>query len=152
MARPCPEVSLIGKSKAFGRIQSLIARVKDLDAPVFIAGESGTVKATVIQADLRYVGSITIDQDLIDKSNLGENENVLVVDRTNGNRLETYVIKGEPGSGTICMNGAAAHLITQVDPIDIMAFTFPIPYTPTGKRQEQCRRDPASRKAPSPGG
>jgi aspartate 1-decarboxylase len=47
-----------------------------------------------------------------------------VVDRTNGNRLQTYVIKGEPGSGTICMNGAAAHLISQGDTIDIMAFTW----------------------------
>ena len=81
-------------------------------------------KATVIEADLRYVGSITIDQDLIDKSNLSENESVLVVDRTNGNRLQTYVIKGERGSGTICMNGAAAHLISQGDTVDIMAFTW----------------------------
>jgi aspartate 1-decarboxylase len=86
--------------------------------------KSTIVKATVIQADLRYVGSITIDEDLIDKSNLTENESVLVVDRSNGNRLETYVIKGERGSGTICMNGAAAHLIGQGDIIDIMAFTW----------------------------
>ncbi|MFH1219791.1 MAG: aspartate 1-decarboxylase [Candidatus Eisenbacteria bacterium] len=86
--------------------------------------KSMILKATVTQADLRYVGSITIDQDLIGKSNLSENENVLVVDRTNGNRLQTYVIKGERGSGTICMNGAAAHLINQGDTIDIMAFTW----------------------------
>jgi len=80
--------------------------------------------ATVVQADLRYVGSITIDEDLIEKCNLTPNENVLVVDRTNGKRLETYVIKGERGSGMICMNGAAAHLINQGDTIDIMAFTW----------------------------
>jgi len=80
--------------------------------------------ATVVQADLRYVGSITIDEDLIDKSNLTPNENVLVVDHTNGKRLETYVIKGERGSGMICMNGAAAHLINQGDTIDIMAFAW----------------------------
>jgi aspartate 1-decarboxylase len=80
--------------------------------------------ATVVQADLRYVGSITIDEDLIDKCNLTPNENVLVVDRTNGKRLETYVIKGERGSGMICMNGAAAHLINQGDMIDIMAFSW----------------------------
>ncbi|HVP56913.1 MAG TPA: aspartate 1-decarboxylase [bacterium] len=86
--------------------------------------KSMIIKAAVIQADLRYVGSITIDEDLIDKSSLSENENVLVVDRTNGSRLQTYVIRGERGSGTICMNGAAAHLITQGDIIDIMAFTW----------------------------
>jgi len=86
--------------------------------------KSMIIKATVVQADLRYVGSITIDEDLIGKSNLLENENVLVVDRTNGNRLQTYVIKGERGSGMICMNGAAAHLINQGDIIDIMAFTW----------------------------
>jgi aspartate 1-decarboxylase len=80
--------------------------------------------ATVTQADLRYVGSITIDMDLIEKSNLSENENVLVVDRTNGKRLQTYVIKGERGSGVICMNGAAAHLITRGDRVDIMAFSW----------------------------
>jgi len=80
--------------------------------------------ATVVQADLRYVGSITIDEDLIEKSDLALNENVLVVDRTNGNRLETYVIKGDRGSGMICMNGAAAHLINQGDTIDIMAFSW----------------------------
>lgn len=86
--------------------------------------KSMILKATVTQADLRYVGSITIDQDLIDRTNLAENENVLVVDRTNGERLETYVIKGERGSGVIGMNGAAAHLVNEGDEIDIMAFTW----------------------------
>jgi aspartate 1-decarboxylase len=80
--------------------------------------------ARVTQADLQYVGSITIDQDPIDKADLSENENVLVVDRTNGKRLETYVIKGERGSGVICMNGAAAHLINAGDLVDIMAFRW----------------------------
>jgi len=80
--------------------------------------------ATVVQADLRYVGSITIDEDLIERSNLTPHESVLVVDRTNGKRLETYVIKGERGSGMICMNGAAAHLIDEGDTIDIMAFSW----------------------------
>jgi aspartate 1-decarboxylase len=82
------------------------------------------VSAKVVQADLRYVGSITIDEDLIEKSNLSPNENVLVVDRTNGMRLETYVIKGERGSGMVCMNGAAAHLINEGDTVDIMAFAW----------------------------
>ena len=80
--------------------------------------------ATVTQADLQYVGSITIDQDLIEKANLSENENVLVVDHTNGKRLETYVIKGERGTGVICMNGAAAHLINAGDHVDVMAFRW----------------------------
>lgn len=86
--------------------------------------KSMIMSAKVVQADLRYVGSITIDEDLIEKSNLSPNENVLVVDRTNGKRLETYVIKGERGSGMICMNGAAAHLVNQGDTIDIMAFAW----------------------------
>ena len=86
--------------------------------------KSMILQATVVQADLRYVGSITIDEDLIEKSNLSPNENVLVVDHTNGKRLETYVIKGERGSGVICMNGASAHLINKGDVIDIMAFAW----------------------------
>lgn len=86
--------------------------------------KSMILKASVKQADLRYVGSITIDEDLMDKANLNENEHVLVVDRTNGKRLETYVIKGVRGSGMIAMNGAAAHLISEGDYIDIMAFTW----------------------------
>ena len=65
-------------------------------------------KATVTEADLDYIGSITIDEELIEKSGLVEGEKVLVVDNTNGERLETYVIKGERDSGKICMNGASA--------------------------------------------
>jgi aspartate 1-decarboxylase len=86
--------------------------------------KSMIMKATVTQADLRYVGSITIDEDLIEKADLSEQENVLVVDRTNGNRLQTYVIKGRRGSGVICMNGAAAHLVGEGDTVDIMAFSW----------------------------
>ena len=79
-------------------------------------------KATVTEADLDYVGSITIDEDLMDKVGLMDGEKVLVVDNTNGARLETYVITGERGSGTICMNGAAAHLIKKGDEIIIIGF------------------------------
>lgn len=86
--------------------------------------KSMILKSTVTEADVDYVGSITIDEDLITRANLSENENVLVVDRTNGERLQTYVIKGERGSGVIGMNGAAAHLINEGDKIDIMAFTW----------------------------
>jgi aspartate 1-decarboxylase len=86
--------------------------------------KSMILRATVMQADLHYVGSITIDEDLIEKANLCEHESVLVADRTNGCRLETYVIKGARRSGIIAMNGAAAHLVNAGDKIDIMAFSW----------------------------
>jgi aspartate 1-decarboxylase len=79
-------------------------------------------KATVTEANLHYVGSITIDERLMDLADLAEYEKVLVVDNTNGNRLETYVIKGKKDSGIIGMNGAAAHLIRKGDEIIIMSF------------------------------
>lgn len=79
-------------------------------------------KATITEADLNYIGSITIDEDLIEKVDIWPGERVLVVDNTNGSRLETYVIAGERGSGKICMNGAAAHLINPGDEVIIMAF------------------------------
>lgn len=79
-------------------------------------------KATVTESNLDYVGSITIDEALMQKADLDEYEKVLVVDNTNGNRLETYVIKGKKNSGVICSNGAAAHLIKKEDQIIIMAF------------------------------
>lgn len=79
-------------------------------------------KAIVTNADLHYVGSITIDEELMEKAGLDEYERVLVVDNTNGHRLETYVIKGPRGSGAVEMNGAAAHLIHRGDEIIIMAF------------------------------
>ena len=72
-------------------------------------------KAIVTEADLSYVGSITIDEQLMELAGLLEYEKVLVVDNTNGSRLETYVISGTRGSGQICMNGAAAHLIKKRD-------------------------------------
>lgn len=86
--------------------------------------KSMILKATVTQADVSYVGSITIDEDLIERAGLHGNESVLVVDRSSGNRLQTYVIKGERGSGIIGMNGASAHLITEGNIVDIMAFTW----------------------------
>lgn len=79
-------------------------------------------KAIVTEADLDYVGSITIDENLIDNVGFMPGEKVLVVDNTNGARLETYVIVGKRGSGIICMNGAAAHLIKTGDEIIIMGF------------------------------
>jgi aspartate 1-decarboxylase len=79
-------------------------------------------KATVTEANLHYVGSITIDETLMDLADMSEYEKVLVVDNTNGQRLETYVIKGKRDSGTVGMNGAAAHLIHRGDEVIIMAF------------------------------
>ena len=79
-------------------------------------------KATVTQADVNYVGSITIDRELCERTGILEGEKVLVTSNTGGGRLETYVIYGEPLSGIICMNGAAAHVIKQGEEVIIMAF------------------------------
>jgi aspartate 1-decarboxylase len=78
--------------------------------------------ATVTEANLAYVGSITIDEDLVDAVGLWPGEKVLVVSNTSGARLETYVIAGPRGSRAICMNGAAAHLIGEREQIIIMGF------------------------------
>ena len=80
-------------------------------------------KATVTQANVDYVGSITIDENLIEKVGLWPGERVLVVDNTNGARLETYVMVGGRDSGIICMNGAAAHLIMVGDEIIVMGLS-----------------------------
>ncbi len=79
-------------------------------------------RATVTQADLDYVGSITIDADLVTAAGLIEGEKVSVVDITNGARLDTYVITGDAGTGSICINGAAAHLINPGDLVIIMSY------------------------------
>ena len=79
-------------------------------------------KVTVTEANLQYVGSITIDEDLMDASNIIENEKVQVVNINNGERLETYVIKGERGSGQICLNGPAARKATVGDVIIIISY------------------------------
>lgn len=79
-------------------------------------------KATVTEADLEYIGSITIDEELIEKAGFWPGEKVLVVSNTTGTRLETYIIPGKSGSGIICMNGAAAHLIKKGEEIIVMGF------------------------------
>ena len=78
--------------------------------------------ATVTEANLHYVGSITIDEDLIDAAHLLEGERVQVVNNNNGERIETYVIKGERGSGVICLNGAAARRFEVGDVVIIIAY------------------------------
>ncbi|ETX01069.1 MAG: aspartate decarboxylase [Candidatus Entotheonella factor] len=79
-------------------------------------------KAVITEANLNYIGSITIDADLLDRVGLWEGEKVLIVSNTSGSRLETYVIVGEAGSGVICMNGAAAHLVKAGEEVIIMGF------------------------------
>lgn len=78
--------------------------------------------ATVTEANLAYVGSITIDEDLLDACGLWAGEKVLVVSNTSGARLETYTIAGARGSGAMCVNGAAAHLIGEGEQIIVMGF------------------------------
>jgi aspartate 1-decarboxylase len=79
-------------------------------------------RVTVTQADLNYVGSVTIDEDLMDAANLIENEKVQVLNINNGERLETYVIKGGRGSGVICMNGPAARKVALGDILIIISY------------------------------
>lgn len=79
-------------------------------------------RAIVTEAKLNYVGSITVDEKLMEASKILEYEKVQVVDVENGNRLETYVIAGKAGSGVICLNGAAARLVQPGDKVIIMAY------------------------------
>ncbi len=79
-------------------------------------------RATVTDANIDYVGSITVDRDLMDAADLLEFEQVAVVDIDNGARLETYVIEGERGSGAICLNGAAAHLVHPGDRVILISY------------------------------
>lgn len=81
-------------------------------------------RATVTEANLNYVGSITIDEDLMDAVDLLANEKVQIVDNNNGARLETYVIPGSRGSGVICLNGAAARLVHPGDIVIIIAYAM----------------------------
>lgn len=93
-------------------------------------------RATVTQAEVDYIGSITIDQDLMDAAGILEYEKVQVADVERGTRLETYVISGEPGSGVVCLNGAAAHLVTPGDKVIIMCYAQ---MTPEEARESKPR-------------
>ena len=81
-------------------------------------------RASITEADLDYVGSITIDADLLKAANILPNESVLVANIDNGNRFETYVLEGPPGSGVIGVNGAAARLVNVADRVLILAFDY----------------------------
>ncbi|GAA4912459.1 L-aspartate 1-decarboxylase [Stackebrandtia albiflava] len=111
-------------------------------------------RATVTQADLHYVGSVTVDRDLMEAADLLDGEQVAIVDITNGSRLETYVIPGERGSGVIGINGAAAHLIdpgdlvilisyAAMDDAEARAFTPSIVHVDAQNRVVQLGDDPA---------
>ena len=84
-------------------------------------------RAVVTQADLNYVGSVTIDTRLLEESGIMEYEKVQIVDINNGNRFETYTIAGEEGSGIICLNGAAAKCVNVGDKVIIMAYALMTP-------------------------
>ena len=88
-------------------------------------------RAVVTEADLNYVGSITIDKDIMDAANIIENEKVTIVNNNNGERFETYVIEGQAGSGIMCLNGAAARLAVRGDIIIILTYTI--------LNDEECR-------------
>lgn len=81
-------------------------------------------RVTVTEANLDYIGSITIDEELMKAANIHAGEKVQIVDNTNGARIETYVIPGKQGSGCICINGAAAHLVHVGDTVIIMAYAL----------------------------
>ena len=87
-------------------------------------------RVTVTEANLNYIGSITIDEDLLDAANLIANEKVSIVNNNNGERFETYIIKGERGSGVVCLNGAAAR---KAQPGDIIKPSVVFPDTATNK-------------------
>lgn len=79
-------------------------------------------RVTVTEANLDYIGSITIDEDLMDAANIIANERVFIVNNNNGERFDTYVIRGERGSGVICLNGAAARKVQKGDIVIIMSY------------------------------
>ena len=81
-------------------------------------------RVTVTEANLHYIGSITIDEDLLDAANLIANEKVSIVNNNNGERFETYIIKGERGSGVVCLNGAAARKAQPGDIIIVMSYAM----------------------------
>ena len=93
-------------------------------------------RVRVTEANLDYVGSITIDENLMDAAGIVAGEKVQVVDNTNGARLETYTIPGQRGTGEICMNGAAAHLMHPGDTIIIMAYALMTPEEAKGFRPQ----------------
>lgn len=107
------------------RSQDLSKNLQSLAHTMFIQRFKSKIhRAVVTQADLNYVGSITIDEDLMDAAKFYEGERVQIVNNNNGERLETYVIKGERGSGVICLNGAAARRVQVGDIVIIISYGY----------------------------
>jgi len=106
-------------------IYAIKNRIKRGEQTMFIhVVKSKLHNVRVTESDLNYIGSITIDEDLMDAANILENEKVQIVNNNNGERFETYVIKGERGSGVICLNGAAARKVAVGDVVIIIAYAM----------------------------
>jgi aspartate 1-decarboxylase len=111
---PCPELKRLINFAAYFTLYSKYMFIEVLKSKIH--------RVTVTEANLNYIGSITIDEDLMDAANIIENEKVQVLDLNNGERLETYAIKGRRGSGDVCLNGAAARKVLVGDILLIMSF------------------------------
>ena len=105
-------------------------------------------RVTVTQAELNYIGSITIDRELMDASGIVEGERVFIVDINNGERFDTYVIAGEPRSGVICLNGAAARRVLPGDVVIIMAYAMVTPEEARTFRPRVIFPDTATNRLP----
>jgi len=103
-------------------------------------------RARVTEANLNYIGSITIDCDLLEAADIWPNEKVTIVNNNNGARLETYVISGEPGSGQICLNGAAARLVQPGDVVIIISYTMMEEAEAKGYQPKVLFMDPITNK------
>ena len=105
-------------------------------------------RVRVTQADLNYVGSVTIDEELLEAANIFEGEKVQIVNNNNGARLETYVIRGERDSGVICLNGAAARLVQVGDIVIIISYAWMTPEEAKGHRPIAVFPDENNRLSP----
>ena len=100
------------------------SKITPTNRPRYPCIKSKIHRVTVTEANLNYIGSITIDEDLLDAANLIANEKVSIVNNNNGERFETYIIKGERGSGVVCLNGAAARKAQPGDIIIVMSYAM----------------------------
>jgi aspartate 1-decarboxylase len=124
--------SKLGKSfsdpATFATTNAILLFLRPTQATMLIqVFKSKIHRVRVTQADLNYIGSITIDEDLLDAANIVEGEKVQIVNNNNGARLETYTIRGERGSGVICLNGAAARLVQVGDVVIIISYALMTP-------------------------
>lgn len=106
-------------------------------------------RVTVTEANLNYIGSITIDSDLLDAAGILEGQRVYIVDNNNGERFDTYVIAGERGSGVVCLNGAAARRVQPGDIIIIMSYALMTPEEAGSHKPRVIFPDTATNRLPS---